>query len=154
MLTYYRDATVTVTSEAVRVDDRVLPVRALDRVWHERGPRSWRVTARRGALGAALLAPLLAAAVGLLAAVRLHTSLTVSTAVAGVALLVGLAAGPLADLLLDRMDRSYDRGAHELRLWVQVDGRPTVLLRTPDALRFGRIYRALQRAVENNDHAL
>lgn len=37
--------------------------------------------------------------------------------------------------------------------WVQHHGREVLLLRTPDALRFGQIYRAVQRAVEQQgDH--
>lgn len=149
MITYYDDRSVQVTSDAIRVGGRTWPVRGLARVWHERGGRSWRVTARRGALGAAMAAPIVAAVLGLLIALSLDASLTTTVALVGVACLVGLAAGPLADILLEQMDRSYARGAHDMRIWAEVRGRPVLLLQTRDALRFGQIYRALQRAVEH-----
>lgn len=64
-------------------------------------------------------------------------------------MLVGLAVGPVADFLFNHLDRSYDRGSRQRELWVRWQGRPVLLLRTGDALRFGRIYRAVQRAMEN-----
>jgi hypothetical protein len=149
MISYYDDGSVQVTSDAIRVGGRIWPVRGLSRVWHERGRRSWRVTARRGALGAAMAGPIVAAVLGLLLALSLDASLTITVALVGVACLVGLAAGPLADILLEHMDRSYARGAHDMRIWAEIRGRPVLLLQTRDALRFGQIYRALQRAVEN-----
>ncbi|MFC7547490.1 DUF6232 family protein [Plantactinospora sp. GCM10030261] len=148
MTTYYDDRSVRITSETVRVHGRSYPLRGLTRVWTERGPRSWRAVAGRGAIVAALAGPIMAAALGLWIAIALNASLTVTIAVVGVACLTGLAAGPLADLLLDRMDRSYDRGITELRLWAEIGGRPVLLLRSRDALRFGQAHRALRRAVE------
>ncbi|MFD0820654.1 DUF6232 family protein, partial [Micromonospora zhanjiangensis] len=96
----------------------------------------------------AMAGPVVAAVAGLLIALGLHASLTVTVALVGVSCLVGLTAGPLADVLLEQMDRSYARGARELRLWAEVRGRRVLLLHTRDALRFGQIYRAVQRAVE------
>lgn len=150
MITYYDDRWVQVTSEAIRVGDRAYPLGELIRVWHQRGARSWGALAGRGALGAALFGPLVAAALGLVIAFQLHASSTVTVALVGIACLLGLAARPLADLLLDRMDRSYDRGSHELQLWASLRGTPVLLLHTRDALKFGQIYRALQRAMERD----
>jgi hypothetical protein len=51
-------------------------------------------------------------------------------------------------VLLERVDRSYDRGSRCLEIWGRVRGRDVLLLRTDNAQRFGQIYRALQRALE------
>ncbi|GAA4675867.1 DUF6232 family protein [Phytohabitans rumicis] len=148
MVTYYSDKSVQITSDAIRVGERSYPLRELVRVWHSRGARSWRAVAGRGALGAAMVGPLVAAAIGILVAVLLHSSITVTIAIVGVSCLIGLAAGPLADVLLEQMDRSYTRGARQLEIWATWRGQPVLLLETGDALRFGKIYRALQRALE------
>ncbi len=148
MIEYYRDRQVSVTSDAVRVDDRAYRLAELSRLWHRRGRRSWTSLAGRGALGMAMLGPLVAAVIGIVVAVRIDASTSTTIALVGGAVLVGLAAGPLADILLERMDRSYARGSRRLEIWAEVRGRAVLLLVTEDALRFGQIYRALQRAVE------
>ncbi len=61
---------------------------------------------------------------------------------------IGLALTPFLEVPLGWLDRSYERGNRVHELWVQHHGRETMLVRTPDALRFGQIYRAVQRAVE------
>jgi hypothetical protein len=89
-----------------------------------------------------------AGALGILVALTLHASATTTIALLGGGILVGLAALPLADVLLEHMDRSYARGSRCLEIWADVRGSEMLLLRTDDALRFGQIYRALQRALE------
>ncbi|HEY0698211.1 MAG TPA: DUF6232 family protein [Micromonospora sp.] len=148
MTTYYDDGSIRVTSTVVEVHGGSYPLTQLRRVWYVRGPRSWRVVSRRGALVAAMVTPLAGAVAGVVLAVRADAPLTVTVTGVAAACLLGLATGPLADLLLDRVDRSYDRGSRQLEIWVDLRGRPVLVLRTRDALRFGRIYRALQRAVE------
>ncbi|HEX2771657.1 MAG TPA: DUF6232 family protein [Micromonosporaceae bacterium] len=148
MTTYYSDRSVQVTSDAIRVAGRAYPLHGLRRVWYARGARRWSALAGRGALGAAMVGPVVAAAIGIVVALRLDASGTATVAIVGVSCLVGLAAGPLADVLLERMDRSYARGSRDLQIWADVRGTPVLLLHTRDALRFGQIYRALQRAVE------
>lgn len=148
MITYYDDGPVTVTSELIRVDGRAYRLTELDQIWHERGRRSWAVLFGRSALLAAIVGPLVAAALGILIALRLDTSTTVTIAIVGCSALIGLAVAPTADLLLEYVDRSYARGAHPLELWVRWRGRPLRLLQTRDALEFGKIYRAVQRAAE------
>jgi hypothetical protein len=149
MVTYYDDKSVQITSDAVRIGGRRYPLRELARVWHTRGTRSWRAIAGRGAIGMVLLGPLVAAALGILVALTLHASTSVTVAIVGVSCLIGLGVGPLADFMLERMDRSYARGSRSLEIWATWRGRPVLLLQTPDALRFGQIYRALQRALES-----
>ncbi|WP_018830223.1 DUF6232 family protein [Salinispora tropica] len=148
MVTYYHDKSIQVTSTAVRVMDQTVPLAEISAVWHHRGSRSWRVLAGRGAIGAALAGPLVAAAAGIALALWLGRSPTVTIAVIGASVLVGLAAGPVADFLFEHLDRSYARGSRRLEIWVRWQGRPLLLLATADALRFGQIYRAIQRAVE------
>ncbi|GIG86352.1 DUF6232 family protein [Plantactinospora endophytica] len=148
MTTYYDDRTIRITSEAIRVDGRAYPLVEVAQVWHVRGARSWGILAGRGALLAGLAGPLVAAVLGIVIAVRLHTSLTVTIAIVGASVLVGLAAAPVADYLLEHVDRSYVRGTHRLEIWAQWRGTPVRLLSTGDALRFGQVYRALERAVE------
>jgi hypothetical protein len=150
MTTYYDEGQVRVTSEVVRVAGRAYPLRDIARIWHVRSGRRWGVLAGRGALLVSLAGPLVAAVAVLLVAVRLRAPLAVTVAAVGVSVLLGLAAAPVTDLLLDRIDRSYDQGSHHLEIWAQWRGRPVRLLRTGDASRFGRIYRALQRAVEQH----
>ncbi|MET7750259.1 DUF6232 family protein [Micromonospora sp. NPDC005367] len=148
MTTYYDDRSVQVTSTAIRVDDRVYPLAEISMVWHRRGSRSWRVLAGRGALGAAMAGPLAAAVLGVGLALWLDRSPTVTIAIVGASVLVGLAVGPVADFLFEYLDRSYARGSRQRELWVRWQGRHIRLLHTGDALRFGQIYRAVQRAVE------
>jgi hypothetical protein len=147
MTVYYRDPTVQVTSDAVRVAGRAYPLHELTRVWHRRGGRSWPAVFGRGALGVAMLGPLVAAAIGIVVALRLDLSLGNTVAVVLAACLVGLAAAPVADFVLERMDRSYARGTHRHEIWALWRGGPVLLLETGDALRFGQVYRALERAL-------
>ncbi|GAB3955283.1 hypothetical protein GCM10027614_64080 [Micromonospora vulcania] len=74
-------------------------------------------------------------------------------AIVGASVLVGLAVGPVADFLFEHLDRSYAKGSRQLEIWARWRGQPVRLLRTGDALRFGQIYRALQRAVEHSNPA-
>jgi hypothetical protein len=57
----------------------------------------------------------------------------------------------MLEIPLMALERSYDRGTHVHELWVQCRGEERVLVRTSNALRFGQIYRAVQRAVEQNE---
>lgn len=148
MITYYDHGPVTVTSELIRVGGQAYRLSELDRIWHERGRRSWSVLFGRSALLAAVIGPLVAAALGIMVAVRLDASTTVTIAIVGFSILLGLSVAPAADLLLEYVDRSYARGAHPLELWVRWRGRPLRLLQSRDALEFGKIYRAVQRAAE------
>ncbi|GAB7050459.1 DUF6232 family protein [Catenuloplanes indicus] len=150
MVTYYRDPAVEVTSDRIALGDRAYPIAALHRVWHRRGARRWSGVVNRGALGVLMLGPLVAAAFGILLALLLETSLMTTAAIVAASVVVGLAVVPVADLLLDRVDRSYDRGTRDLELWALIGGAPVLLLHSTDARRFNQIYRALQRAVESS----
>ena len=148
MTEFYRDREVTVTTAAVRVAGHAYPLADLGRVWHRRGRRSMRAVAGRGAIGGAMLLPLVLAALGIAIGVTIDASVNTTVLLVGGGILVGLAAGPVADVLLEHLDRSYARGSRRLEIWADVRGTSVKLLETDDALRFGQIYRALQRAVD------
>jgi hypothetical protein len=150
MITYYRDADVLVTSSGVRMGGRDYRLGEFARVWHRRGRRSWSAVAGRGALGLAMIIPVLVGALGILVALLIDAATATTIALAGGGLLVGLAAAPLADVLLEFIDRSYDRGSRRLEIWAQVRGASVLLLTTDNAQRFGQIYRALQRALDHD----
>jgi hypothetical protein len=148
MTEFYRDREVTVTSDALRVAGRAYRLAELGRVWHQRGRRSWGAVAGRGAIGAAMLLPIAFAVIGIAIGITIDASVNTTVLIVGGAILVGLAAGPVADVLLEHLDRSYARGSRRLEIWADVRGTSVRLLETDDALRFGKIYRALQRALD------
>jgi hypothetical protein len=147
MITYYRDAEVLVTSAAVVMAGREFAPGDFEAVWHRRGRRSWGVVAGRGALGLVILIPVLVGALGILVALLIDASAGTTVGLVGGGILIGLIALPLADLLLERVDRSYDRGSRNLEIWGRVRGTDLLLLSTDNRQRFGQIYRALQRAL-------
>jgi Family of unknown function (DUF6232) len=148
MTTYYRDQDVWVASTGVRMGAREFALAELIQVWHRRGRRSWGTIAGRGAIGVAMLLPILVGLLGIAVALVIDASTAVTVGLIGGGVLVGLAAAPLADMLLEHVDRSYDRGSRELEIWARTPAGDVRLLHTADASRFGRIYRALQRALE------
>lgn len=150
MITYYRDREVLVTSTGVRMDGRNYRLGEFAQVWHKRSRRSWSTVAGRGALALAILVPILVGALGILIALIIDASTGTTVALVGGGILVGLAAAPLADVLLEYVDRSYDRGSRSLEIWGRVRGSDVLLLRTDNAQRFGQIYRALQRALDGD----
>lgn len=148
MIVFYRDESVEVTSTAVRVNGRRYRYEELTRLWHHRARRSWRAVAGRGAWGLTLFLPVVTSVATLLVALRMDISAGTRVVLVLAALLVGVGAALLLDPVLDKMDSSFDRGVWLHEIWAERDGVAICLLQTPDASRFGRIYRALQRAVE------
>ncbi|MGS2614851.1 DUF6232 family protein [Micromonospora sp. LZ34] len=156
MALYYRDDAVQVTSESIRAGGHAVPIADVTYVWHERGRTTPAVRGRvlgRGVLVLLLSLPPLLAVVCVLSLAwsaqdRGEWQLAlVILAACGVG---ALALAPFLEIPLSWLDRSYDRGNRVHELWVQHHGREVLLLRTPDALRFGQIYRAVQRAVEQH----
>jgi hypothetical protein len=148
MTTYYRDPEVLITSSGVWMNGHEFRLPDLIQVWYSRGARSWGVIAWRGALGLTIMLPVLAGALAIGVALLMEAALFTVLAWLIGGVLVGLAVVPVADLLLERMDLSYDRGSRNLEIWGRVTGGDVLLLSTDNAQRFGRIYRALQRALE------
>jgi hypothetical protein len=148
MITYYKDPDVLVTSTGVRMGGRAYRLGDFVQVWHTRGRRSWGRVAGRGVLGLAILLPIVIGALGIVIALTIDASTSMTIALLGGGVLIGLIAMPLADVLLEFVDRSHDRGSRDLEIWGRVRGSDVLLLRTDNAQRFGQIYRALQRAIE------
>jgi hypothetical protein len=150
MITYYRDPDVLVTSTGVRMGGRDYRLRDFGQVWHRQGRRSWSAVAGRGALGIAMIIPIVVGVLGVLVALVIDASTATTVALAGGGILIGLAAAPLADVLLEFVDRSYDKGSRRREIWARVRGNDVLLLDTDNAQRFGQIYRALQRALDHD----
>ncbi|MGH3680018.1 MAG: DUF6232 family protein [Natronosporangium sp.] len=162
MPTYYQDGAVRVTGTAVQVGTTMLPIAELSLVWHARGRPTVRTASRRVARfglialltvpvigGAVVVATLLFAERGLAAQIGVAVGLVLL----GLVLLVLLA--PVIEIPMMALERSYDRGTAVREIWVRwrrPDGdHDLLLLRTTDTARFGRIYRAIQRAIEQAD---
>ncbi|MEV0456797.1 DUF6232 family protein [Catellatospora methionotrophica] len=157
MIVYYRDPAVEVTSTAIHIHDRVFQLGDLEYVWHREitaDPRSMRRMAGRGALNAGLV---VGGALTLLGLIYLVATTLGDSGAAGrvlvplaiVVLLVGLA-GPALEWTLHRLDHSYDQGIAMHEIWAVWRGRELLLLRVNDEARFGRIYRSIQRALEQH----
>jgi hypothetical protein len=148
--TFYRDDSVHINSTAIRVGDEWYPLSSLRYVWHRRTGRL-----RRGGYMLLTRGAAVALVVGLLvgggiAARRIDfTGKTMVIAGGILALIVvgGIAAFAV-EYVLELVDRTHEhgRGIHEI--WVRGDHGDFLLYSTSDSIRFGQIYRALQRAIE------
>jgi len=158
--TYYRDGSVQVTTDAVTVDGRTWPIRELTYVWYSRGRvdrrAASRVTLRLGLI-ALLLVPF---AIRLAASAQIWSSdrnllhkFGAAVALTVVSLSVLALLVPVIEIILSAVDRSYDRTLTVREIWVQYHGRDELVLRTSDAARFRRIYRAIERAVDATSDA-
>ncbi|MGW4946261.1 DUF6232 family protein, partial [Actinoplanes sp. NPDC004185] len=134
----------------VRMSGREYRLGDFAQVWHRQGRRSWSAVAGRGALGIAMIVPLVIGAVGVLVALVINASTATTVALIGGGILIGLAAAPLSDVLLEFVDRSYDKGSRRREIWARIRGSEVLLLDTDNAQRFGQIYRALQRALDHD----
>ncbi|HEY8474019.1 MAG TPA: DUF6232 family protein [Natronosporangium sp.] len=158
MPTYYRDGEVTVTDTMVEVGTRRFPISELRYVWHERGRPTLRTAGRRlGRVGLflVLIVPVVACGVAVAAVVADEQSAGARMVVAGVLIALGAIAilllAPVIELSMMALERSYDRGTSVREIWIRWQDRDLLLLRTADYSRFGKIYRAIQRAVERED---
>ncbi|MDH6465262.1 hypothetical protein M2302_005463 [Micromonospora sp. A200] len=155
MTLYYRDDTVQVTSEAIRAGGHAIRIADVTYVWHARGATTLAVRGRVLGRGVLVLLLSLPPLVALICVVSLAWSAQDrGNWKLALVILAGCAVGALAltpflELPLSWLDRSYERGNRVHELWVQHHGQEVMLVRTPDALRFGQIYRAVQRAVEH-----
>ena len=153
---YYRDDTVRVTSEIIQANGHSVPVAQVAYVWHARGPGSARTRSRllgRGVLIFLLSIPPLVAMVCVLSlaySAQDRGEWKLAALILAVCVVGTLALLPFLELPLHWLDRSYERGSRVQELWVQYQGQEIMLIRSSDALRFGQIYRAIQRAIEQN----
>jgi hypothetical protein len=151
---YYDGSGVHIDSEGIRVGDDWYPLQALTYVWHRRTGRirhgGYMLASRGGAVG--LVVALIV--MGALAARRVdlgsgsERTMLVAGGILAVIVLGGFAAFAI-EWLLELVDRThqFSHGRHEI--WVRVDGADQMIYATSDLTRFGQVYRALQRAIEN-----
>jgi hypothetical protein len=156
MTTYYRDERVRITSAEVLMDGVRFPVAKLDYVWHRKGPPDARAISRRAAFWGLVLAAIVLATAWAVKTPALLMfgprvpNVFLRIALTFVASLVFLAlVWPLAELVLSGLDHVYRHGTAVHEIWARYCGREVLLLRTSDKLLFGRVYRALIRALEN-----
>ncbi|MCP2327431.1 hypothetical protein HDA40_005938 [Hamadaea flava] len=158
MIVYYRDRHVQVTSEALHVGESRIPLARLQYVWHREGVAEPAVRLRRtqrGVIGFALIVGALLALIGVLyvfAGVvgQAAGAGRVLLPLAGVVALIGFA-GPLLEMALHRVDHSVDQGHQVHEICAVIDGVERRLIRIADTHRFGKIYRALERALEDTE---
>jgi hypothetical protein len=157
MPVYYRDGEVTVTDASIEVGTRTFPISELRYVWHEQGRPTLRTTGRqliRVALIAVLTVPVVACGVVVAGLVAGEQGLAARVGVAAVLIVLGVIAlmllAPLFEVSMMALERSYDRGTSVREIWIHWRDGDLMLLRTADAARFGKIYRAIQRAVERD----
>ncbi|MGC5021172.1 DUF6232 family protein [Micromonospora sp. DT47] len=154
MAIYYRDDAVEVTSESIRAGGHTIRLAEVTYVWHARGTTTLAVRGRVLGRGVLVLLLSLPPLVALVCVVSLAWSAQdrgnwkLALIILAACAVGALALTPFLELPLGWLDRSYERGNRVHELWVQHHGREVMLVRTPDALRFGQIYRAVQRAVE------
>jgi len=155
MTTFYRDRAVYIGSTELHVDDRAYRLGDLEQVWHSRG--------RRGVAGVALILVrillvlvVLGAIAGAGVAVRdmdmstYDPGMKLAGAIVGVILLgtIGLF---VVEGLITLIERSYERGGAQHQIWARFYGEDVLLFATRDKLKFGKVYRALQRAIEHSE---
>ena len=153
MTTYYRDSSVQVTSSTVQVDGRAYPLHELSTVWHRDGARdaaAQRTIATRILLAIAPLTPIVVAGGVVAVAIRIDVSGLTRLALLLAAGLVALLTVPALDFALGGFERSRDRSTRVHELWGSWRGKDVMLVSTADRLRFGRIARALGRALEQH----
>jgi hypothetical protein len=152
MAIFYRDATVLITSSEVEIDDRRYPLARLGQVWHRRSRRfaqgSYILLTRVGTVALALGALLGVVAVLVWFDFGAYTW-HVRTGAVIVLIFLAAVAGFGVDPLLELLDRSHEQGHGVHEIWARADGREILLFSTTDALRFGKVYRALRRAMEH-----
>jgi predicted nucleic acid-binding protein len=151
---YYADKQIRITSAELWVDGVCYRLAELTYVWHHRG--GVRALTRKATYGGLML---LGGAVGLVlfwiasTAFKIREWGRTDLAMALAIVVVGFGTGaaltwPLWELLLSGIDNLHMHGLRTHEIWAQRRGEEVLLLRTSDALRFGQIYRALQRALE------
>jgi Family of unknown function (DUF6232) len=155
MTTFYHDNGVHIGSSELLVDDQAYHLDDLELVWHRRGPR--------GAEGMMIIMARTMLIVGVLAAIaglgvamrRVAFSALSGSVLIGGALLGVVLAGTVGLFVVEGVitliERSYEKGSVEHQIWARHHDVDVLLFATRDKLRFGKIYRALQRAIEHRD---
>jgi hypothetical protein len=152
-VTYYHDNVVHISSVGVRADGILYPLDSLTYVWHRRTGRlrhgGYMLVTRVGAIG--LIVALVVAAGVAARRVDLSGSQRVTLIVVGVLIIavVGTIAGMGVEGLLRVIDRSNERTRGQHEIWIRTADLETMIYTTSDRTAFGKVYRALRRAMEN-----
>ncbi|GAA1554200.1 hypothetical protein GCM10009827_088670 [Dactylosporangium maewongense] len=152
--TFYRDHEVHISSAGVQVDAAWYPLETLTYIWHRRSGRLVQgayMLATRG--GAVLLIIGLLIAAGT-AARRIDfngpdSTMYIAGGILGIIVIGGIVAFSVEGLL-DLLDRAHDHGKGVHEIWVRTRQGESMIYSTTDSPKFGQIYRALQRAVEQS----
>jgi hypothetical protein len=155
MTTYYRDNAVYIGSAELLVDDRAYRLDDLELVWHRRGPR--------GSMGVAVVLIRVSLVVAILVGIaarasamrhvdfsRYDKTMVLAGALLGV-VLIGTVGLFIVEGVITLIERTYERGGAEMQIWGRYFGADELLFATRDKLKFGKIYRALQRAIEHRE---
>jgi hypothetical protein len=155
MRTYYQDAGILLTSSAIWVDGRQYPLDQIEGVWRRaRGLPGGRLMVQLmilvwvGALAVLSFGLGVRGHVNSGAMARLFTS-TGGLVVIGV---LGLVLSVLVVLGIEAVLHGLEsarRFGRQQELWVRIRGVDRMLLSTADSVRFGKIHRALVRAIGN-----
>ncbi len=152
-VTYYHDHAVYISSGGVRADGVWYPLDTVTYVWHRRTGRlrhgSYMLVTRLGAVG--LVIALLVAGGIAARQVSLSGSQRITLIVVGVLViaLIGTIAGMGVEGLLRAIDRSNERTRGQHEIWIRTADLETMIYTTSDRTAFGKVYRALGRAMEN-----
>lgn len=155
MRTYYQDGQVLITSTAMRVGEQRYDLDELDGVWR----RSGALAGRRVMLAGGVLVAALTVRAGTSPTLWLadlshnyhrwfsHGALTTAlVAVAALIIMVGTVCA--LEVAMRAIEDLRGNGRHR-ELWVSVGGEQVLVLSTNDAVRFGKVCRALNRAMGN-----
>jgi hypothetical protein len=155
MTTFYRDRAVYIGSNEIQVGDRAYRLDDFELVWHRRGPRGARgllIILARIVLVAAIIGAIAGAGVALRRVdfAKFDGTMVLAGALVGVVLVgtVGLFA---VEGLITLIERSYRHRSSDHQIWARCYNQDVLIFATRDQLRFGQIYRALQRAIEHRD---
>jgi len=157
MTTFYRDSGIYVGSAELHVEDQAYLLDDLELVWHRHGKRGVQqvaIIAARVALVAVVLGAIVIAAV-LAQAFEFDLDRDDTVVVlGGVVLAIVFCAGAgmfIIEGVITMIERSYETGGVEHQIWARHLDEDLLLFATRAKLRFGKVYRALQRAIEHRD---
>jgi hypothetical protein len=160
MTTLYRDEDVVVTSTHLRIGAQSWRLSELEYVWHKEARPDWRVrgrTAGRGVLNILLILSGFAGFIVLVSVIsagylelKLGPIPTKTLVIVAILLLLSGFVPVIYEWMLTRIDESYIKGDAIYEMWARIHGQELRLLRLPDERRFTSIYRALQRALEED----
>ncbi len=152
MRIYYDDRQVRITSKSIYVDDRCYRLDEFEQVWRNGGRLAHgRILLGVGMLLFAVTARLAASYTWWIGGLRRQIERWLSGGVWDVALVgaIGLGVALIGVVAVEAALRAIEDiqgNRRHLELWASMSGRPVLLWSTTDALRYGRVCRALVRA--------